>query len=750
MIIERLMTMTSRTIKWRSSGTRLVAACLVVACSLLPAQLLAATSVLDSVDYSPLPGNQTRIALVFSGPVPAPKSFTVTNPARITLDFPDTQNRLQRRFHEVRLGAVQSISSAQASDRTRVVINLSSMTEYNTSVEGNMLLVTLGSGGMPAVMQTAQTQSTTIQSDPVTYPANPAPIAPTVRTVPAELPIAKTIAIPPPAPVPAPAPVISRPVPTPIQAYTPSYSQPSVAPAYSAGISNIDFRRSPDGAGRVLISLDNPGTTVDIKQQGLKIIADFTNANVSQHLQQRMDVTDFATKVKHIDAKNTGNGSRITVAATGNFSHAAFLNGNVYTIEVRPMSKKQEKVQKREVNYKGERLSLNFQSIEVRSVLQLIADFTGLNVVVSDQVGGEITLRLKDVPWDQALDIIMKTQGLDKRRQGNVLFIDKAENIRQREQDELQASLQIEQNIPLKTEIIALNYSDAGEMSTLLKSGSGENSIMSERGNVTLDKRTNSLLVQDTPAKLEEMRDLINRLDVPVRQVLIESRIVTASDSFSHELGVAFGGGNSNTSGNTTLGSDFDVSLGAASPAGTLGFNLAKIIDGASLDLELSAAEVDDQAEIVASPRIITSNKRKARIEQGVEIPYEEATSSGATNISFKKAVLSLEVTPHITQDDRINMELSVSRDSVGSTYNNVPSIDTREVETQVLVENGQTIVLGGIFEETVTSNNRRVPFFGELPVLGRLFSRDSKTNNKSELLIFVTPRILNGDMSLR
>lgn len=669
----------------------------------LPLQgAIAAVHELKSVDFNALPNNDVEIRLQFDGSAPSPKVFSIANPARLTLDFTDTSNQMSKRYLPIQVGGVQSLSAAQTQDRTRLVINLSEMMGYETSVSGNELILTLASKNRQAITPAADVHNGS--ADPEE---------------------------------------------------TASYATYDVAAqamtASGFGVSNIDFRRGEGGAGRVIIKLSDTRMPIDIQQQGSKIIVSFKGADLAPGLQRRMDVVDFATPVSTIDARSSGNSSSIVISAKGDFSQIAYQSNDTYTVEIRPVSKSQALAKKKkEITYSGDRLSLNFQSIEVRSVLQLIADFTGLNVVVSDAVRGEITLRLKDVPWDQALAIILRTQGLDKRQQGNVLYVDTAKNIRSREKADQEATAQVEQLVTLRTEIIALNYADAKDMASLIKSGSGDNSILSERGTVTVDKRTNSLLVQDTPAKIDEVRSLIAKLDVSVRQVLIEARIVTASDRFTHELGVAFSGGNRSTNANEIIGTDFNVALGATSPAGTIGFNLAKIPLGAQLDLELSAAQVEDRAEIVASPRIITSNKRKARIEQGVEVPYEEATSSGATNIAFKKAVLSLEVTPHITKDNRINMELSVSRDSVGAIFNGIPSIDTREIETQVLVENGQTIVLGGIFEETSAENSRSIPFLGDLPFIGKLFRRELERNDKSELLIFVTPKILDSNLNIQ
>ncbi len=653
----------------------------------------AARHVLRAIDFQRLAGDEVRIVLDFDGPAPEPLSFVIANPPRLALDFPDTRNTLTKRFLRVEAGAAQSINTAQSRDRTRVVVNLARMVPYQIKTDGNQVVVVLSPG-----------QARTLPvSEEVTAPA----------TIPTRAPATGSL-------------VAER------------------------RVTRIDFRRGPDGSGRVLIQLSDPNIPVDIRQQGSRVIVDLDGAAIPPSLQRRMDVTDFATPVETIDARSEGGRSQILIRAHGNFSQLGYQTGDTYTVEVRPVSEARKAAErKKKVSYQGERLSLNFQDIEVRSVLQLIADFTGLNIVVSDDVTGSLTLRLKNVPWDQALDIIMKTKGLAMRRQGNVLFIDKAENIAAREKRELQDQQAVEELAPLRTEIITLNYADAAEMAKLIKSGGGgAQSLLSKRGSVTLDRRTNTLLVQDTPRKLEEIRNLIKKLDVPVRQVMIESRIVTASEQFTRELGVSFTAANTDQSDDQTITSDLKVDLPATNPAGSLGITLAKIPLGAKLDLELSAAEIESRAEIVASPRIITSNKTTARIEQGVEIPYEEATSSGATNIAFKKAVLSLEVTPHITRDERINMKLVVNRDSVGEVFNNVPSIDTREVQTQVLVDNGQTIVLGGIFEENVTRSNRKVPFFGDLPGLGHLFRTDSKRTDKKELLIFVTPKIIDEHLN--
>ena len=461
--------------------------------------------------------------------------------------------------------------------------------------------------------------------------------------------------------------------------------------------------------------------------------------------------------------------SRIPVL---DYEHLAYQSDNLYVLEVREIPDELLQERRRET-YEGERLSLNFQNIEVRSVLQLIADFTGLNLVVSDSVGGSLTLRLKNVPWDQALDIILKTKGLGMRENGNVLYIAPNEEIAAREKLELESQQQVEELAPLRSEFMEINYAKASELAALLKDS--DNSLLSERGQVSVDERTNTLLIQDTAFKLNEIRRLIDRLDIPVKQVLIESRIVVANDDFSKDLGAKFGvfnaetgdlfnneptdvvGGNLNLLEPLTEGDPIPIEdtlnvnlpLADATRAGQFAFSFIRLPFGYAVNLELSAAQAESRAEVMSNPRIITANQSTARIESGTEIPYVSQTSSGATDVEFKKAVLSLEVTPQITPDDRVNMEVSVTNDSVGDVVSGVPSINTNEVTSNVLVDNGQTIVLGGIYTEDNTESYTKVPFFGDLPIAGRLFRRDSLTEDKQELLIFITPKIIDEQLNL-
>jgi type IV pilus assembly protein PilQ len=687
-------------------------AALVFLSVLMMPQAFAAKHLLKDIVFNTLPGERVQLVLSFDTTPPEPLAFTIDNPARIALDFPDTKNLLTRRSKDIGIGIARSVTTAEAKGRTRVVVNLSDLVNYKTTIAANDLIMTLGdrSNALPAFESNNMELSAAMQSA-----------------------TRKGMGLPP-------------------------------------RITNIDFRRGAGGEGRIMIMLSDPKIQVDLREQGGKILLDFFNTKLPPALAQRLDVLDFATPVKTIDAFARGNNVRMVIEALGDYEHMAYQSDNLYTVEVREVPKIVQEKRKKE-QYTGERLSLNFQDIEVRSVLQLIADFTGLNLVVSDTVSGNLTLRLKNVPWDQALDIVLKTHGLAMRRTGNVLLIAPSEEIAAREKLELEAQKQVQELAPLRSEFVQINYAKASDIAALLKAR--ENSLLSERGAVSIDTRTNTLLVQDTSEKLAEIRNIVKRLDVPVRQVLIESRIVIAEDNFSKELGVRFGvnqfdGDPSQPNdvqaltGNLNATTDFlnneekinvedtlNVDLPVPDPAGSIGLALAKLPLGFLLELELSAAQAESRVEIVSTPRVITSNQTKARIERGTEIPYQEASSSGATSVSFKKAVLSLEVTPQITPDDRIFMDLIVNNDNIGDVFNGIPSIDTRAIETQVLVDNGQTVVLGGIYDTSNVESNQRVPFFSDIPILGRLFRTDALDNDNSELLIFITPKIIDEKLAL-
>jgi type IV pilus assembly protein PilQ len=698
-------------IKQPIMGTRILRKgrfAIMLCLSLIAGSAMAQTNQLKGISYSKLTGDRVQVTLNFSNTPSEPMSFTIDDPARIAMDFKDTQNALKVRNTQIGIGATRSVTTAEANNRTRVVFNLSNMVSYNANISGNDVVVTLGGEGSPTT--------------------GAAPVS-TKRMIVEQ-------------------------------------SAPQESAAFN--IEDIDFRRGSEGEARITLKLSDPKIPVDIMSQGDKVIIDIASTDIAEKLQRRMDVTDFATPVQTIDTFKIGNDIRIAVTPTGDWDQLAYQSDNIFTLEIKPLSPEVIEKRKKE-EFSGERLSLNFQDIEVRSVLQLIADFTNLNVVVSDSVSGNLTLRLKNVPWDQALDIILKTKGLGKRQTGNVLLIAPTEEIAAREKLELEANKQIEELAPLRTEYLAINYANAGDIAALLKSS--ENSLLSERGSVTIDERTNLLLIQDTDEKLAEIRELINRLDIAVRQVLIESRIVEADDSYTKELGVRFGitsqnvntdAGRGNFVSGTTeatrqlvngetliLEDAYNVNLPAGTTAGSIGLTLIKLPLDLMLNLELSAAEVESRIETVSNPRVITSNQNTAIIETGTDIPYQQATSSGATSVSFKKAVLSLEVTPQITPDDRISMDIKVNKDSVGEVFAGVPSIDTNSVETQVLVDNGQTVVLGGIFEQTTEKSSTKVPFFGDLPVMGRLFRTDKNRDDKAELLIFLTPKLLQQSMSL-
>jgi type IV pilus assembly protein PilQ len=560
----------------------------------------------------------------------------------------------------------------------------------------------------------------------------------------------------------------------------PGTGSPS-APAYAAGesvVTGVDFRRGGEGEGRVIIGLSNPKVPVDVAMSGGKIRVEIRNTRLPADLQRRLDVTDFATPVQMVDAIQSGPHTTLTLDASGNFDYLAYQADNTLSIDVSPMTEEQVAERDDVFKYKGEKLSLNFQDIEVRSVLQLIADFTDLNLVASDTVSGRITLRLKNVPWDQALELILKTKGLDKRQVGNVLLVAPAAEIAAREKQELENQKQISELAPLRTEFIQIRYASASQLFDLFNqatrsTGSGSTGMtggatgntnrpgmLSDRGSVIVDERTNSIIITDTADRIEEFRKVIAQLDIAVRQVLIEARIVTASTNSSEQLGIRWGGGTSWNGDRYQAGGSLETvdeirngSTGGTSP-GNLVVDLGAIgnatgfaigITGESyiLDLELSALATEGSAEVVARPKVITADKSPATIRSGVEIPYQEAASSGATSTSFKDAVLSLEVTPQITPDDRIIMDLNVTQDTVGQSFNGVPSINTNAIETQVLVDNAQTVVLGGIFTVDRNMQVTKTPFLGDLPYLGRMFRRDIERNDKQELLIFITPKIV-------
>ncbi|MCZ6643280.1 MAG: type IV pilus secretin PilQ family protein [Gammaproteobacteria bacterium] len=672
---------------------------------------------IESIEFSSLPGDKTEIRLTFDGSPPEPTGYTIEQPARIVLDMPGVVSALEEKHHNLGIGNARRVSIISTKDRTRAIVNLTQLVSYETEIRGNTLYLLVGadsSAGMPSQPEFASADDARS----------------TQRTV------------------------------------------------TDSRILDIDFRRGEQGEGRVIVKLSNPKAPVNVTSDGGRIKVEIRNTTLPSNLQRRLDVTDFATPVQIVDAVQEGSSVTLLVDATGDYDYLTYQADDTLTINVNPLTA--EEVEQREDIFKftGEKLSLNFQDIEVRSVLQLIADFTDLNLVASDTVTGRITLRLKNVPWDQALELILKTKGLDQRQVGNVLLVAPAAEIAAREKLELENQKQISELAPLRTEFIQISYASATELFELFNnagSEAGNQSMLSQRGSVIVDERTNSIILTDTADRLEEFRRVIAQLDVPVRQVLIEARIVTANANFSEQLGIKWGGGaiksvgipavwkfggsldtltelqnilaDPSGEGDISSPGDLVVDLGV-SGAGASSFGIGITGEGYLLDLELSALTSEGHAEVVARPKVITSDKSSAMIESGVEIPYQEATSSGATSTSFKDAVLSLEVTPQITPDDRIIMELNVKQDTVGQVFNGVPSINTNEIQTQVLVDNGQTIVLGGVFQTDRNISTTKTPFLGDLPYIGRLFRRTIERDDKQELLIFITPRIIQDTLT--
>jgi len=685
---------------------------------------------LQDIQVQSLPGQRVELTLIMSDTAPEPLAFTIENPARIALDLPDTTIGMTSRRRDVNLGPLDTVLTAEANGRTRVVLNLEEMVVYETRRSGNTVTITLGDGDEYSA---GTTQFAAASS--------------------------------------------SR-----------SYAAPG-----NRAISSVDFRRTRDGGGRVIVNLTDPSTPVDIRQEGGRVVAVFKDTSLPAELMRRLDVMDFATPVTTVDTLRTNMDTRIVITADGRYEQLAYQTDNEFTIEINPKPEDSEATSdlfSETKEYEGQRLTLNFQDIETRAVLQLLAETSGKNIVVSDTVQGNVTLRLRNVPWDQALDIVMTTKGLDMRQNGNVIMVAPAEEIAARETADLEAQLAISELEPLYSEFLQVNYAKASDLAALITGNTGGKAMLTDRGSVGVDDRTNTLLVQDTAESLQDVRRMVRALDIPIKQVLIESRIVVVNDDFSRDLGIRLGvtAFNENSSDGLTaisgtgqgtdtminsalnnladpangtiypvevpsLANRYNVNVPIADPAGR--FALAVLESDYLVDLELTAMEAEGRGEIVSTPRVITANQKEARIEQGVEIPYQQSASSGATTIQFKKAVLSLTVTPQITPDNNIIMDLRVHKDSVGETISTgglggtVPSIDTRNVETQVLVADGQTVVLGGIYETERRETIKKVPFLGDIPFAGALFRSKQRVDNKAELLIFVTPRILEEGSSI-
>ena len=666
---------------------------------------------IEAINVSTATGGKVVVKVTLKqAPASIPAGFTVNNPPRIAFDFPNTGSALGRSTQEVSEGDLRSINVVQAGDRTRLVLNLSRVASYDTQIDGRALLITLQGAAAAASPGGVTTHFAEAQPGDRRH-----------------------------------------------------------------ALRDIDFRRGNAGEGRVVVDLSDSGVGIDLKLQGKTIVIEFINAALPRNLQRRLDVTDFGTAVQTIDAYTQGNNTRVVIEPRGAWEHTAYQSDNRFIVEVKPQSAETDRIA-RGGGYTGEKLSLNFQNVEVRAVLQVIADFTGLNIITSDTVGGNLTLRLKDVPWDQALDIILQSKGLDMRKSGNVVWIAPRDELATREKLALEAQAQINDLEPTRTESFQLNYQKADAFQKLLSDPSQR--ILSKRGSAVVDARTNTIFVQDTPSRLEDVRKLLRKVDVPIRQVMIEGRIVEATDTFSRNLGVRMGLAEDNRGGNTSrnqrvgniIGGTLENTGQAAGlisgvpslNAGGLNVNLPAA--GGSvfsmmlfnrdrsriLSVELSALQADAKGKIVSSPRVITSDQVEATIESGTEIPYQSATSSGATSVSFKKATLSLKVKPQVTPDDNVIMSLKINKDSVSPLATNPPAVDTKQISTEVLVENGGTVVIGGIYTQDVSTGTNKVPVLGDLPYVGFLFKQQLKRDDRRELLIFITPRILKEGLTLR
>lgn len=708
---------------------------LATACTLAMQGAMAAQVSLNQIVPMTLPTNETELRLVFSSTPPDPQAYQIEQPTRLVLDFPQTISGLTSNRITVANKTVQDVSVIDNQERTRLVIGLTESGNYSTRVEGNSLILKIGRASNPNASAAANLTpaSTTVTTTPVMTAATPVP----------------------------------------------------------SDIRNIEFQRGSVGDGLITVDLLNPSLPVDVQQQGSRIVVRFLGAKIPAQLRRRLDVNDFATPVSTVDAYNEGGNGMMVIQPQGEYEYMAYQTDNKLTISVKPAVKPQQTTKARtEEVYTGQKLSLNFQDIDVRSVLQLIADFTNLNLVASDSVNGRITLRLQNVPWDQALDIILKTKGLDKRRTGNVIMVAPAVEIAAREKLEAQAVQQVEQLAALQTEYIQLSYAKATDIQNLITSGrnngnsggggsgggsnstgidSNVGSLLSSRGTISIDPRTNTLIVQDTAKKIDEIRAMIARLDVPVKQVMIEARIVVASNNFSKEMGVKWGvlsqGINNNNSllvggTDTTLWNlrepddegkytierpqNLNVDLGVTSAgASRIAFGLISLSD-VMLDLELSALQSEGRGEVISTPKVLTGDKQKATVASGRQIPYEIASASGATAIQFVSAELGLDVTPNITPDGKIGMDLAVTNNTIGEILRNgQATIVTNRLNTNVLVNNGETIVLGGIFVNETANRTTKVPLLGDIPYVGKLFRKNLNTDTKQELLIFVTPRLV-------
>ena len=669
-----------------------------------------AEPMVQDIEFSSKSGGKFEVRLEFNETPPDFKIYAIEKPARIAVDFLGTSSSLDQKRYSLPYGNANKAVVLESGDRTRLVVELVKLVPYETRVDGNSLFLMVGQEGSEYLKST---------SDPLLMSAGVVEVMDAVSE-----------------------------------------------------IRDLQFQRTGDGEGKLTLELTNPKVDVNVFSEGGNVNVQFLDTTVAQRFMRRFDVTDFATPVDSVDVNTTVRGVTLVLKTTGDFDYLAYQADNQYVISVKPLSKKEAERRKNEFTYVGERISLNFQDIEVRAVLQLIADFTELNLVASDTVSGRITLRLQDVPWDQALDLVLKTKGLDKRQVGNVLMVAPGAEIAERERQQIEANKQIAELAPLRSEFVRIRYAKAQDIVGLFEAGSEDGgSLTSPRGSVVVDVRTNSIIITDTEAKLAEIRDLLALVDIPVRQVMIEARIVIAQSDATKNLGIEWGGGYLNKSDDNIVSVSGDttnvVSLTDSAIAGTLasvsypgallvdlgvastsGFAIGFASSDLFLTAELSALEAEGEGEVVSQPKVITGDKQEASIKSGTEIPYQESSPSGETTTAFKDAVLALFVTPNITPDDRIMLDLRVNQDTVGSlvptgTGGFIPSIDTTQLETQVLVGNGETVVLGGVFKTEDVEQVNKVPFFGDIPYIGAFFRSETQVHKKTETLIFITPRIL-------
>ena len=697
-------------IQIESLGNRLRSAMLTLTLSLVTSAALAAPTVKD-IEFSSRPGSKFEVRVEFNETPPDIKSYSIEKPARIAIDFPGATSSLEQKRYSLPYGNATKAVVLESGDRTRLVVDLVKLVPYETRIEGNNMYLVVGQEGTDYIKPV---------SDP--YRVDSGVVAVTEVT---------------------------------------------------SEILDLQFQRTGDGEGKLTLELSDPSVDVNVFSEGGNVKVEFLDTTVAERLIRRYDVTDFATPVDSVEVNTTERGATLVLKNTGDFDYLAYQTNNQYVLNVKPLSKKELERRKNEFSYVGDRISLNFQDIQVRAVLQLIADFTELNLVASDTVSGRITLRLQNVPWDQALELVLKTKGLDKRQVGNVLMVAPAAEIAERERQQIEANKQIAELAPLVSEFVRIRYASANDVVKLFRAAGSEDggSLISPRGSVVVDQRTNSLIITDTALKLADIRDLLELVDIPVRQVMIEARIVIAQSDAAKNLGIEWGGGyldvnddnvfsvSGDTDNVVNLNNDVIngsqptvdypgallVDLGVASNSGfAIGFASSDLF----LTAELSALEQEGEGEVVSQPKVITGDKQEASIKSGTEIPYQESSASGETTTSFKDAVLALYVTPNITPDDRIMLDLQVNQDSVGELVPSgrggfIPSIDTTQLDTQVLVGNGETVVLGGVFKTEDIESINKVPFFGDIPYVGAFFRSETTSHKKTETLIFITPRIL-------